>query len=74
MGRGGNRKECKAALFNQMGLTTLGSQHELNRTFAYIQPKMTDVVKTTFTSAENATYSIFNVKPTFHYQDSQQIV
>jgi hypothetical protein len=39
----GARKECNATHFDLQGTYTLGRQDELNKTFTYIQQKITDV-------------------------------
>lgn len=65
-------KNCPASNFDLVGRYTLGKQDELNRTFTYIQQKITEIGNITFNTTPTTQYSIFNAKPTFFYRDSQQ--
>lgn len=65
-------KECPPSHFDLVGRYTLGKQDELNRTFTYIQQKITEIGNITFNTTPTTSYSIFNAKPTFYYRDSKQ--
>lgn len=65
-------KECSASHFDLVGRYTLGKQDELNRTFTYLQQKITEIGNITFNTTPTTSYSIFNAKPTFYYRDSKQ--
>ncbi len=65
-------KACAASHFDLIGSYTLGKQDELNRTFTYIQGKITEIGNITFNTTPTTSYSIYNAKPTFYYRDSNQ--
>lgn len=64
--------KCNATHYDFTGVYSLGKQDELNRTFTKINEKFPVLPNSTYNATDTTSYTIFNVKTTFFYRDSNQ--